>query len=81
VIVDNGYSAATGGQDNLSSAAKLPNRNTGASIERAARGVGVEWTRILRRTYDVSRMRDTLRAFVIRRLQQWASARRPLRAF
>ena len=61
VIVDNGYSAATGGQDNLSSTAKLSNRNTGASIERAARGVGLEWTRILRRTYDVSRMRDTLR--------------------
>jgi indolepyruvate ferredoxin oxidoreductase alpha subunit len=61
VIVDNGYSAATGGQDNLSSKAQLPNRHTGNSIERAARGVGIEWARTVQRTYDVKLMRDTLR--------------------
>jgi indolepyruvate ferredoxin oxidoreductase alpha subunit len=61
IIVDNGYSAATGGQDNLSSEARLPDRSTGNSIERAVRGVGVEWVRTVPRTYDVSRLRDTLR--------------------
>src|SRR5262249_42051884 len=29
--------------------------------ERAVRGVGVKWVRTLTRTYDVARMRDTLR--------------------
>ena len=61
VIVDNGYSAATGGQDNLSSLARLPERTTGKSIEKAVRGVGVEWVRGVRRTYDVARMRAVLR--------------------
>jgi indolepyruvate ferredoxin oxidoreductase alpha subunit len=61
IIVDNGYSAATGGQDILSSAAKNPSRATGNSIEKAVRGVGVSWVRTLTRTYDVARMRDTLK--------------------
>ena len=61
VVIDNGYSAATGGQDNLSSKASLPNRATGKSIERAARAVGIDWARTLQRTYDVGAMRDTLR--------------------
>ncbi len=61
IIVDNGYSAATGGQDILSSAADNPIRSTGNPIERAVRGVGVAWVRTLTRTYDVAKMRDTLR--------------------
>ena len=61
VIVDNNYSAATGGQDILSSRAINPRRSTMHPIERAVRGVGVEWVRTVDRTYDVARMRDTLR--------------------
>ncbi|QXQ05664.1 indolepyruvate ferredoxin oxidoreductase subunit alpha [Sphingosinicellaceae bacterium] len=61
LIVDNGYSAATGGQDILSSSADNPSRSTHHSIERAVRGIGGEWVRTLTRTYDVKAMRDTLR--------------------
>ena len=61
IIVDNGYSAATGGQDIPSSYAVNANRETKNSIEKAVRGVGVEWVRTLTRTYDVGRMRDTLK--------------------
>jgi indolepyruvate ferredoxin oxidoreductase alpha subunit len=61
IIVDNGYSAATGGQDLLSSRHGSPIRETWNSIETAVRGVGVRWVRTLTRTYDVARMRDTLR--------------------
>lgn len=42
VIIDNGYSAATGGQDILSSRAKNANRVTALPIEAAVRGVGVK---------------------------------------
>ena len=61
IIVDNGYSAATGGQDLLSSAADNKIRATKNPIEKAVRGVGVKWVRTLTRTYDVAKMRDTLR--------------------
>jgi indolepyruvate ferredoxin oxidoreductase, alpha subunit len=61
VIVDNGYAAATGGQDLPSSAAANPLRATRNPIERAVRGVGVGWVRTITRTYDVARMRDTLK--------------------
>ena len=61
VVVDNGYSAATGGQDILSSKAENPRRSTKNAIEKAVRGVGVTWVRTLTRTYDIARMRDTLR--------------------
>ncbi len=61
VVVDNGYSAATGGQDILSSKANNPRRSTKNAIERAVRGVGVSWVRTLTRTYDIAMMRDTLR--------------------
>jgi indolepyruvate ferredoxin oxidoreductase, alpha subunit len=61
IIVDNGYSAATGGQDIPSSYAVNANRGTKNSIEKAVRGVGVEWVRTLTRTYDVGKMRDTLK--------------------
>lgn len=60
VIVDNFYSAATGGQDILSSRARNPNRVTNNPIEKAVRGVGVEWVRVIDRTYDVARMKAAL---------------------
>jgi len=61
VIVDNGYTSATGGQDVLSSNADNKIRSTHNSIEKAVRGVGVEWVRTITHTYDVGQMRDTLR--------------------
>jgi indolepyruvate ferredoxin oxidoreductase alpha subunit len=61
VVVDNSYTAATGGQDILSSAATNPIRTTRLSIADAVRGVGVKWARTITRTYDVAGMRDTLR--------------------
>jgi indolepyruvate ferredoxin oxidoreductase alpha subunit len=56
IVVDNSYSAATGGQDLLSSTAANPTRSTGHAIEKAVRGVGVNWVRTMRRTYDVAGM-------------------------
>ena len=61
IVVDNAYTAATGGQDLLSSAAANPIRTTRVSIADAVRGVGVKWVRTITRTYDVAKMRDTLR--------------------
>ncbi len=61
IIVDNGYSAATGGQDILSSSADNKIRATRNPIEKAVRGVGVKWVRTITRTYSVSKMRDLLR--------------------
>jgi len=61
VVVDNSYTAATGGQDILSSAAANPIRTTRLSIANAVRGVGVKWVRTMARTYDVAAMRDVLR--------------------
>lgn len=60
VIIDNFYASATGGQDILSSRADNPDRSTNNPIEAAVRGVGVKWVRVIDRTYDVARMRDTL---------------------
>ncbi len=61
VVIDNGYSAATGGQDVLSSRASNAIRATNHPIEKAVRGVGVEWVRTVDHTYSLSRMRDALR--------------------
>jgi indolepyruvate ferredoxin oxidoreductase alpha subunit len=61
IIVDNHYSAATGGQDLLSSRAVSRRRSTGHAIAAAVRGVGAHWVRQIDRTYDVAGMRDTLR--------------------
>jgi len=61
VIVDNGYSAATGGQDILSSRADNRSKSTKHPIAEAVKGVGVKWLRVIDRTYDLKRMRDTLR--------------------
>jgi len=60
IIVDNGYSAATGGQDILSSQAHNAIRRTKHPIEKAVRGIGVTWAKTITRTYDVARMRDIL---------------------
>ena len=61
IVVDNSYTSATGGQDVLSSTATNPTRSTGHAIERAVRGVGVNWVRTVRNTYDLAAMRDNLR--------------------
>lgn len=58
VVVDNSYAAATGGQDLLSSQADAPSRSTQHPIEKAARGVGVEWARTISDTFDVTEVRD-----------------------
>ncbi|WP_105423121.1 indolepyruvate ferredoxin oxidoreductase subunit alpha [Neorhizobium sp. T25_27] len=61
LVVDNFYSAATGGQDILSSRAVNPNRKTNNSIVNAVKGIGATWVRQIDRTYDVAKMRDTLK--------------------
>ena len=61
IIVDNSYTSATGGQDILSSKALNATRSTGHAIEQAVRGVGVQWIRTLKRTYDVAGMVSTLK--------------------
>jgi indolepyruvate ferredoxin oxidoreductase alpha subunit len=61
IIVDNYYSAATGGQDIPSSRARNRSRSTSHPITNAVRGVGAKWVRHIDRTYDVTKMRDTLR--------------------
>ncbi|WP_162620913.1 thiamine pyrophosphate-dependent enzyme, partial [Tritonibacter mobilis] len=61
VIVDNYYSAATGGQDILSSRADNPTKSTKNPIPKALKGIGVEWIRHIDHTYDVGRMRDVFR--------------------
>ena len=60
IIVDNYYSAATGGQDILSSRAFNKRRATNNPIEEAVKGVGAKWVRTLDRTYDVTKMRATI---------------------
>jgi indolepyruvate ferredoxin oxidoreductase alpha subunit len=59
VIVDNYYSAATGGQDIPSSRADNPTKSTRNPISKALHGVGVNWVRQIDDTYDVRKMRDT----------------------
>lgn len=59
VLVDNGYSAATGGQDILSSRGANSRRNTHHPMASAIRGIGVEWIRTVR-SYDVGGMRREL---------------------
>ncbi|MFO1087002.1 MAG: indolepyruvate ferredoxin oxidoreductase subunit alpha [Reyranellaceae bacterium] len=62
LIVDNHYTSATGGQDLLSSRAINRTRSTRHAITTAVKGMGVEWVRHIDRTYDVGRVRDTLKA-------------------
>ena len=61
LVVDNYYSAATGGQDILSSRADNPSRGTQHPIAEAVKGIGVKWVREINDTYDVAKLRDTLR--------------------
>jgi indolepyruvate ferredoxin oxidoreductase alpha subunit len=61
VIVDNFYSAATGGQDILSSRASNRTKSTKHPIDEAVKGMGVKWLRHIDRTYDVGKMQATLR--------------------
>ncbi len=61
LVVDNGYSAATGGQDVLSSKAVNPIRNTNNPIEKAVKGVGVDWVKTVTNTYSLDQMRGALR--------------------
>lgn len=61
VIVDNYYSAATGGQDVLSSRAHNDTKATNNPISAALKGVGVQWIRQIDDTYDVGKVRDTVR--------------------
>lgn len=59
MIVDNNYSAATGGQDLLSSKGEHDKRSTQHSIADAVRGVGINWVKTVR-TYDLVEMHKTL---------------------
>jgi indolepyruvate ferredoxin oxidoreductase alpha subunit len=61
IVVDNSYTAATGGQDILSSKADNPIRKTKLSRPHPLPGVRVKWVRTVTRTYDVAHMRDVLR--------------------
>ncbi|MBI3434430.1 MAG: indolepyruvate ferredoxin oxidoreductase subunit alpha [Proteobacteria bacterium] len=61
VVVDNYYSSATGGQDILSSRADSEVRSTQHPIAKAVEGVGATWVRQIDRTYDVAKLRDTLK--------------------
>lgn len=61
VVVDNYYSAATGGQDILSSRASNRTKSTRHPITEAIKGMGVNWVRHIERTYDVGAMRDALK--------------------
>jgi indolepyruvate ferredoxin oxidoreductase alpha subunit len=60
IIVDNGYSAATGGQYIPSSRAEMAGREARHPIERAVRGVGIEWVRRIH-TYDMKQTLAVLR--------------------
>ncbi|WP_295810548.1 indolepyruvate ferredoxin oxidoreductase subunit alpha [uncultured Nitratireductor sp.] len=61
LVVDNFYSAATGGQDILSSRADNPTKSTKHPITDAVKGMGVKWVRHIDRTYDVTKVRAALR--------------------
>lgn len=60
IIVDNGYSAATGGQDILSSRAYNKSKATNNPIARAVRGMGVKWLKEVN-TYNIAEMKRTLK--------------------
>lgn len=70
IVIDNGYSAATGGQDIPSLVkpsliastidASMPKRHEWQTIEEACRGAGVKWLRTVS-SYNIEAMKDTLR--------------------
>ncbi len=59
VIMQNGYSSATGAQHLPSSATNAKGEPLTGTIEGALRGVGVSWIKTLR-TYGVAKMKDAL---------------------
>ncbi len=61
VVVDNYYSAATGGQDIMSSRAANATKATNNPISRAVKGIGVPWVREVTNTYQVGKLRDLFR--------------------
>ncbi len=61
VVVDNYYSAATGGQDIMSSRAANATKATNNPISRAVAGIGVPWVREVTNTYQVGKLRDLFR--------------------
>jgi indolepyruvate ferredoxin oxidoreductase alpha subunit len=61
LIIDNYYSAATGGQDIMSSRVNNNTKSTQNSISNALKGVGVKWIREIDRTYDVKKMQEVLK--------------------
>jgi indolepyruvate ferredoxin oxidoreductase alpha subunit len=60
VIMKNGYTSATGTQDIPSSPHRTRQKSTGMSIERALKGLGVEWLRVVN-NYRIEDMRRTLK--------------------
>ncbi len=60
VVVDNGYTSATGQHHNPSTGTNARNEPTGMTIPQALRGVGVRWIRTVD-SYDIPRMLATLR--------------------
>ena len=66
IVVDNNYSAATGGQDILSSRETTSNRSIEHPIEKAVKGVGVRWAKTVR-TYDIGQMRKALKEAVTKK--------------
>ena len=60
MIMENGYSSATGWQYLPSSRQDRRGRDPGMSIEQALRGLGVKWLKRVR-TYNVAEMLETLR--------------------
>jgi indolepyruvate ferredoxin oxidoreductase alpha subunit len=66
IVIDNNYSAATGGQDLLSSKGATDTRSTRHPIERAVQGVGVKWTKTVR-TYDIGKMRKALKEAIAKK--------------
>ncbi len=66
IVIDNNYSAATGGQDLLSSQGPSDTRSTQHPIERAVKGVGVKWTKTVR-TYDIGEMRKALKEAIAKK--------------
>ena len=60
VVVDNYYTAATGGQDILSSRAANDTKATNHPIAAAMKGIGIDWVQQVDRTYDVPKLRRVL---------------------
>ena len=60
LVVDNFYSAATGGQDVMSSRATNATKATKNPISRALQGIGITYVRQVNNTYNVGHLRKVL---------------------